>query len=323
MTDSGLVTLPRMCIVGGTYLVTRTTANRRFLLKPSPIVSRCFLYCVARAARRHRMLLHALCVESTHYHLVVTDPHGELSEFVHWLDRHVARCLLEHYDQTHPHQHLDGIWSKDHFSATLLLTPEAVLDAVVYTLTNPQKDGLVREYRQWPGLHTTPRDWLLPARYAPRPELFFDQHNVEFAQADYQFVIPPQFADREPESLARDVETLVEDKQRAVHASMAAQGRTFLGAARIMRADPFDAPTSKRLKGTMNPRFAGGGNHEAMSQAVQALRLFRERYRQAWIAFCKGIAAVFPAGTLLMRRRFNVPCEPLDTPWCIRAPALT
>jgi putative transposase len=323
MTDSRFVTLPRMCVAGGTYLVTRTTANRRFLLKPSAVVSQCFLYCIARAARRHRVLLHALCVESTHYHLVVTDAHGELSEFVHWLDRHVACCLLEHYDRSHPHQHLDGIWSKDHFSATLLLTPEAVLAEIVYTLTNPQKDGLVSDYRQWPGLHTTPRDWLLPTRYAVRTNLFFDQRNVALAEVGYEFVIPPQFADRDPESFARDVEALVEDKQRAVRASMGAQGCTFLGAVHVLTADPFDAPTSKRPKRTMNPRLAAGGNLEAMKQAAQALRSFRERYRRAWMAFCKGIAVLFPAGTLLMRRRFNVPCEPLDTPWCIRAPAPT
>jgi hypothetical protein len=25
-----------------------------------------------------------------------------------------VRCLVEHYQETHPHQHLEGIWSKDH-----------------------------------------------------------------------------------------------------------------------------------------------------------------------------------------------------------------
>ena len=33
--------------------------------------------------------------------------------------------------------------------------------------------------------------------------------------------------------------------------------------------------------------------------------------------FQQGANAVFPGGTLLMRRRFGVPCDPLDaTCWC-------
>jgi putative transposase len=288
------------------------------LLKPSAVVREVVLFCAARAAHKHGVLLHALCVESTHYHAVVTDPRGELSQFMQWLDRHVARCLIEHYAQTHPHHHLEGIWSKDHFSATLLLTHQAVLDAIVYTLINSQKDGLVSDYKKWPGLCTSPADWLEPERYARRPEAYFSSKNAELAEVGYRFVIPPQFADRDPKALAREVEHKIEDEQRVVRATLAAKGRSFLGVRRVLAADPFDAPRSRRPKGKLNPRLAAGGNHQAMAQAVQALRLFRQRYRDAWKAFCKGMAVVFPGGTLLLRLRFNVPCEPLDTPWCIR-----
>jgi putative transposase len=320
-TDIIGVTMPRMCVPGGTYLVTRTCANRRFLLKPSALVNQTFLYCLARAAALHGILLHALCVESSHFHVVVTDTRGELSQFMHWLDRHVARCLVEHYQETHPRQHLEGIWSKGHFGATLLLTHEAILDAIVYALTNPQKDGLVVDYRKWPGLCSRPRDWLAPERFAPRPELYFDPSKTELAKLGYRFTVPPQFADRDPEAFVRDVEALIRDAQRATCATLAAERRSFLGVNGVLAADPFDAPKSVRPKGRLKPCLAAGGHHEVMIEAKRALRYFRQRYREQWRLFCTGAAAIFPGGTLLMRRLFNVACEPLDAPWCLRAAA--
>jgi REP element-mobilizing transposase RayT len=86
-----------MRVPGGTFLVTCTTHDSRFLLKPSPVVEQVVLYCLFRAAARHDVLVHAAVVESSHIHLVVTDTRGLLSDFMTWLDRHVAVCLLEHY----------------------------------------------------------------------------------------------------------------------------------------------------------------------------------------------------------------------------------
>ena len=136
------MTHPRMSVDGGTYLVTRTTSERRFLLRPDAVVGEVFTYCLFRAAALHGVLVHAVCVESTHFHAVVTDVRGQLSEFMRWLDRHVALCLIEHYRGAHPGQNLEGIWSKQPFGATLLLTEAAILDAIVYTITNPVKDGV-------------------------------------------------------------------------------------------------------------------------------------------------------------------------------------
>ncbi len=315
------VTHPRMCVPGGTYLVTRTALERRFLLRPGPVVAEVFTYCLFRAAEQHGVLVHAVCVESSHFHAVVTDTRSELSEFMRWLDRHVALCLVEHYRKAHPGQNLEGIWSKQPFGATLLLTPEAIVDKIVYTLTNPVKDGLVRDYRKWPGVVSRPGDWLKPVRYARRPELYFDQDDEEHATVPARLTIPPQLADRDREALVRDVEAHIRDRQRAAAATLAHEGRSFMGEKAVLRADPFDSPTSTRPKYKLNPRLAAGGDHEAMQQGIAALRNFRECYREAWHRYRRGLKAVFPAGTYLMRRLYGVCCEPLDTPWCCRAPA--
>jgi REP element-mobilizing transposase RayT len=308
-----------MCLPGGTYLVTRTTLERRFLLRPGPLTNEVVTYCLFRAAERHDVLVHAVSVQANHFHAVVTDTRGELSDFMHWFSRHVALCLMEHYAKTHAHCQLEGIWSKQPFSATLLLTPEAILDKVVYVLTNPVKDGQVRDYRKWPGVTSRPGDWLQPVRYARRPELYFKQCDEEHREVAAQVTIPPQFADRTPVDFVRNVEAMLADEHKAIAATMAAAGRSFMGVKAVLRQDPLDAPKSRRPRYGLNPRLAAGGNREAMQQGIAALRQFRERYRDAWKQFRDNARTVFPAGTYLMRRLYNCMCEPLDAPWCCLA----
>jgi len=40
--------------------------------------------------------------------------------------------------------------------------------------------------------------------------------------------------------------------------------------------------------------------------------------RKAFEALRVGAGALFPAGTFLLKRLFNVQREPPDTPWCLR-----
>jgi REP element-mobilizing transposase RayT len=310
-----------LCIPGGTYLVTRTVLERRFLLRPGALTNEVVTYCLFRAAERHDVLVHAVSVQANHFHAVVTDTAGQLSDFMHWFSRHVALCLMEHYATTHPHRQLEGIWTKQPFSATLLLTREAIIDKVVYVLTNPVKDGQVRDYRKWPGVTSRPSDWLVPVRCARRPELYFDRDDKRHRTVAARVTIPRQLADRTPADFVRDVEAMLADEHKAIAATMAAKGRAFMGAKAVLRQDPFEAPNSRRPRYGRNPRLAAGGSREALQQGIAALRHFRERYRRAWNEFRNNAHAVFPAGTYLMRRLYNCACEPLDAPWCCLASA--
>lgn len=308
-----------MIIPSATFLVTRSTLERRFLLRPGPVTNQVITYCLFRAAQRYDILVHAYSAQANHFHAVVTDTRGQLSDFMHWLDRHIALCLMKHYERTHPHRQLEGIWSKQPFSATLLMTPEAIVDKIVYVLTNPVKDGQVPDYRQWPGVTSRPSHWHRPVRTARRPKLYFNQKSEEHREVDRHVSIPLQFADRRPADFVQDIEEKILAKQRACAATMAAEGRPFRGARAVLTQRPFDAPHGRRAKHGMNPRLAATGNPQALRQGIAALRSFRERYREAWNKFRSGIAAVFPAGTYLMRRLFNCPCEPVDVPWCCLA----
>jgi len=72
------MTLPRQNVPGTTYLVTRRCSEPRFFLWPSKVTDETFRYVLAIAARRHGIRVHAYCVLSNHFQLVVTDPDAKL-----------------------------------------------------------------------------------------------------------------------------------------------------------------------------------------------------------------------------------------------------
>jgi REP element-mobilizing transposase RayT len=87
------VTAPRQVLPGTTWLVTRRCSERRRFLRPSAIVNEIFLFVLAVAARRFGVEVHAFCVMSNHYHLLVTDRRARLPAFVQHLNGFVARAM--------------------------------------------------------------------------------------------------------------------------------------------------------------------------------------------------------------------------------------
>lgn len=306
-----------MSVPGGTFLVTRTTAMSLFLLVPGKVVNQIMEYCLAWAAQGRDIVIHAVSVESNHFHIVLTDMSGQLSEFMQEFNRCSARCLLAYYRSRFPHKRLDAVWSSaQSFSATLLLTRSAILSKLVYTYTNPVKDGMVRDYRKWPGFNTRPSDWRHDVvRTAKRPAFYFKNTPPSLS---FRVERPSQL-DGELEQVIADVESHIRNEQRQAATNLAAQQRSFLGAKAAAKVNPFDAPSTPRPHGNLNPHLAAGSDRKALQQGTLALRMFRLAYREAWKAFRAGIETLFPGGTLLMHRRYGVPCEPLDACWCALA----
>ena len=66
---------PRSIEPGKTYLVTRRTLARFFLLRPDQdgMMTRLFIFWLSVLALAFGMRVHAVTVMSTHFHMVVTD----------------------------------------------------------------------------------------------------------------------------------------------------------------------------------------------------------------------------------------------------------
>ena len=304
-------------------MLTRTVADRRFLLRPSKIVNRVFGYCLFAAAEKYGVLVHAISVLSTHVHLMVTADEEQLSDFNAWLNRAVANCLLEHYRAEYPDETIETLWSASKPHELLLVNKAAILDKMQYLFTNVVKDLLVHDYRKWPGLCSRPRDMLRHGDEYTRPELYFSENGRVPERVFGRFTVPPAFDDEDPEDFVCTLEALVsqeEERLRNVN-----RGKRYLGAKAVMREHPFDSPRNQRPRRKMTPTVAAGGDARALIDAKKAVIWFRRAYRAAWLVFQELGSAVFPAGTLKMHHRYQQEREDASGyfDWCvrIRAPA--
>jgi REP element-mobilizing transposase RayT len=288
------VTAPRRIISGTTWLVTRRCSERRFFLRPSRILNEIVLYVLAVAARRHGVLVHAFCVLSNHCHLVVTDPDGKLPLFMQYLDSLVARAVNASLGR------FEGFWARDgSYSAVEPIEAADVIAKVAYTLANPVAAGLVRRGAEWPGLWTAPDQIGRATLTAKRPKVFFDPKGFMPESAELELTVPPGFASGEEfrALLADELRALEEKHQR----ESAAEGRRFLGAARVLAQNPLSAPAPGEPRSQLNPRIAARDKWRRI-EALHRMKGFLREYREAYAARRAGLLNVlFPVGTYLLR----------------------
>jgi REP element-mobilizing transposase RayT len=292
------MTAPRQILPGVTYLVTRRCAHRHLLLRPSDATNRTFGYVLALAARRYDVEVHAYCVLSNHYHLVVTDRHARLPAFHQFLDSLVARALNASLGRW------EAFWAPNSYSAVTLLTPRDIVDKAAYALANPAASGLVRKGRHWPGLWSDPEQVGTAPLAQRRPGRFFDPKGYLPDVASLQLTTPPGFESAEA-FRAQLIEALDVRERDA-----AGRHREILGARRILAQKATSHPRGQEPRRAMNPRVASRDKWkriEALGRLVEFLRA----YREAWAARRRGLHAIFPLGTYQLRVAHGVPCAAL------------
>jgi REP element-mobilizing transposase RayT len=284
---------------GSTYLVTRRCAQRQFLLRPSPVTNEVFRYVLAVAARRFGVQVHAFCVLSNHFHLVVTDPKARLPAFEQYLDSLVARALNASWGRW------ESFWAPSSYSAVALLTPEAVVEKAAYVLANPVAAGLVPHGRDWPGLWSPPERIGAGPVEARRPTVFFRPGGAMPETAELELSTPPGFEPADfRERLARALAVLEEQARR----NLSAAGQGFLGHRRVLAQKPTGRPAADEARRRLSPRVAGRDKWKRL-EALSRLAEFRDAYRKAWQALKGGLRDVlFPAGTYWLRVAHGVRC---------------
>lgn len=296
------MTAPRRVLPATTYLFTRRCLHRQFLLVPHAEVTQAFGYLLAVAADRYGILVHAACVLSNHYHLVVTDPFALLPEFARELNGNLARFLNTF------HGRFESAWAPGSYSAVSLGDEETVLEKAAYTLANPVKAGLVAHGREWPGFWSSP-SWIgdgLVLQF-DRPECFFDEDGEMPEEAELAFVPPPGVG---AEAFRRALEGRLSQLEREGSRTPDGARRSFLGLKRIMAQRWWETPARDVPAGALNPRVAAIDKWKRI-EAKRMLRSFLEAYRKAYAKLCNGFRdVVFPPGTYQLRVRFGVTCAP-------------
>ncbi len=279
--------------------MTRRCTQRRFLLTPTnPRFPEAFHYCLAYAARRSRVIVHAVVVMGNHYHLVVTDPDGVLPAFVECLNKLVAKVLNAMRGRW------ENFWATEQASYVRLLDDRAIIDKIAYTLCNPVQAGLVARGADWPGLRLG-----RPGSYAARrPDTFFRPHGPMPAEVSLELATP-KLAGIAPETAQVLIDEAVATWERTAREKVVgAGGRRFLGPRAVTRQDPEATPRTVEPRRRLSPRIASRCKW-LREEVLARCAIFRSAYRdalRAWRAEQRDV--VFPVGTYAMRYRHQVRC---------------
>jgi len=292
-TDTACMTLPRQIVPGRTYLVTRRCRDRRFLLRPDPTVNRIFRYCIARAAEKCSVAIHAAVVLSNHFHIVLTDEKGNLPVFYHWLDRFSASAINAWRSRKG-----NVFEASEKVSVVWLASEEAVIDKLAYVFANPVCAGLVDDYRAWPGFCTRIEHLAGHSTTSRRPEVYFRpaRHGATCRLA---LGPPPMFRGREAWLVSAVRRRALEMTTLVLRQLQRAQ-RRVLGAQAVLATAWSDVPASDPKDAVARPTFAAV-TKGALLECARARREFCAAYQRALAAFRRGVRdVVFPCGTWWM-----------------------
>lgn len=297
------MTVPRQVLPGTTYLVTRRCSQRQFLLRPSAVTNGVFLYILAAAAARFGVQVHAFCVLSNHFHLVVTDPDARLPAFEQYLDSLVARALNASLGRW------ESFWAPNSYSAVALVTPDDVLEKAAYVLANPVAAGLVVRGREWPGLWSDPARIGSGAIEVTRPEVFFRAKGKMPESIDLELTAPPGF--KSPEEFRERLAEALEAREQQAALALRSEGRTFLGQVLVLAQPPRSRPATDEPRRALKPRIAARDKWKRI-EALGRLVEFVDAYRAAWAKLKAGCHDVlFPAGTYWLRVAHGARCAAL------------
>lgn len=297
------MTAPRQILPGRTFMITRRTTQRQFLLLPREDVAEIIAYCLAEAAAREQIELIAWLVMSNHYHAIVRDPLGRLPAFLEHFHKMVARVLNAKWGRN------ENLWSSEETAVTYLPTPADVFDKVVYVLCNPAAAHLVDSVSEWPGCSSL-RNMGGKTTVHQRPSFFFRPSGKMPPNASLTAACPADI--RGSESVAdwtARVLTAVEKRERSLRENRTRANVKVLGREAVLGAATTDRPHTREALRSLKPCVACKDPLRRTAELV-ALKEFRIAHDRARLRFVAGERHVeFPAGTWRMRA-WGAHCEP-------------
>jgi putative transposase len=280
---------PRPVLPGITYLITRRCYQRTFRLRPHAETNRIFEYCLALAAEKMGVKIHGVVVMSNHHHLVVTDSHGVLPDFLRELHRATAKAINASQGQW------ENLWAAEQTSAVVLANDEDVIDKLAYLVANPVDAGLVPHPEQWPGVIHWESGF---EKHVDRPGTYFGERSPEAATLR---IVPAPREFLTAERWDRLLADAIDTKVRAARQAVQAAGASFIGPKGVMAQSFFEKARSYEIKRGINPHFAAkhGATRSVLARLWHRFTTHYRRALQAWRAGSRDVR--FPIGTWWMR----------------------
>ena len=293
------MTLPKRRLPGTAYFLSTVCERHEFRLKPTPQTRAAFAFTLVEAANRHGVDIIAVMQMSSHYHAVVYDRLGTLSEFMR--DFH---GVMGRFGSWRDRVENTKFWSSQESETVEIGDMDALVECTAYALANPTKDFIVERPEEWVGV-MTPVEALGMGRGQVflRPKDFFDPEGMTSEGVMLCSDYPHEFEELLPQERFRErVKARVEEYVAAARSEVEAGRRAFSGVKAAMKVSVWHSarrgtrseagPRSKRRR---RVAAATQGRIQAM---LEQLLAFRKAHRLAWEALSRGLRGViFPAGT--------------------------
>lgn len=295
------MTLPRPVYPGRFLFITRRTTQRTFLLRPDEETNNAFTYLIGEAAQRFGMDIILPQMMSNHHHTSLYDAEGRYVEFMAHFHKFAAKS------QNALRGRWENMWSTEEPCTLELVTREDLLDRLVYTATNPVKDGLVEKVHHWPGPKFV--DALLNGKTlrARRPKHFFREDGPMPAEIELVLKLPDHFEGKE-EFLA-ELRRRISEVEEACARERQMTGRRVVGRRGVLRQSWRESPTSREPRRNPRPRV-GARSKWLRIATLQRNKEWQAEYREARRRWCAGEDCEFPYGTYWLQRFAKVRVKP-------------
>ncbi len=305
------MTLPKRRLPGTAYFLSPVCDRKEFRLKPTNETKAAFAFTLVESAMKHGIDIIAVMQMSSHYHAVVYDRLGTLSDFLR--DFH---GLMGKYGNARDGVENTKFWSSEDSETVEIGDMDTLVAKVAYTLANPTKDFIVEDPEKWMGV-MTPVDAIGSGigKIYERPKRFFDPEGMTSEAVMLCSDYPWELDELLPlAQLKERVKARVEAYVAAAKAEVAAGRREFSGLENAKKLSVWHsaniAPTGevgRKAKPRKRVAAAKQGRLQAM---LEQLLAFRQAHRKAWRALSRGVRDVmFPAGTWMAWRIYGAQRE--------------
>jgi len=280
--------------------ITNRTVQRRYILRPDPVLNDRFLGLLGKFQRIHEVQVVMISVLSNHFHalLVFRDAHQQ-SNFMRDLQSGFSR-------EVNRLAHWRGPVFERRFEATVVTQEDkAQVERLKYILSNGVKEDLVEKVLEWPGVNTAAallQGKSLKGHWIDRTQQYAARNRGEDA-SDERFAVEetvtlsplPCWAHLSSERYRERIEALVEEVEAEAALARRRSGSRVLGVKAILAQDPQTRPD--RLAHSPAPRVHAATKaarkmfYEIYAEFVNAFRIASEALRRG------NRDAPFPAGS--------------------------
>jgi putative transposase len=284
-------------------MITRNCTQGLFLLRPDPVTANAFIYCLGIAQMRSQVDVMGVVQMSNHLHDNIFDRQGTAPTFYRDFHGLLAKCLNARWGRW------ENFFASTQTNVVHLQEREDLIRKLVYTFTNPVKDGLVARVADWPGANGYEALITGKPLRATRPRHFFAEASTLPDEIELHLRIPPELGDHD--EIVAEVKQRVEAFEVAEAARRAVDGQHVLGRNAVMRQSWRRSPTTGKPRRGLRPTIAAKSLW-ARLEAIQRKHEFVTAYRHARRAWLAGTPIPFPAGTYWLRRYMGVEVAPQE-----------